>query len=173
MSMSATNPNEVDSAGAGARPWGMGRGILVGALAVGILDGLYAVIVWWLRGVGPQRVFQGVAAGLLGRTDAVAGGSATAALGLGLHFLIATVVAALYALAARRLPALLRQPVRWGLLYGVVVYLVMNYVVLPLSAIGAAPRFTLSGFANGVLFHALLVGLPSAFAARWGQLRRP
>ena len=40
--------------------------IALGALAVGVLDGLDAVIVWGLRGVGPARVFQGIAAGLLG-----------------------------------------------------------------------------------------------------------
>lgn len=141
------------------------RAILYGGLAVGILDGLYAVVLWGLRGVKPDRVFQGVAAGLLGR-GSFDGGAPTALLGLLLHFFIAFCVAAVYVLASRRWDVLARRPVICGLLYGVLVYLVMTYVVVPLSAAGGGlptlPRFLLNA-----AFHALLVGLPAAlFAAR-------
>jgi hypothetical protein len=54
-----------------------------------------------------------------------------------------------------------------GILYGLAVYVVMNYVVIPLSAIG--PRtagIPLAVHINGVLIHAFGVGLPSALAAR-------
>lgn len=141
------------------------RAILYGGLAVGILDGLYAVVVWALRGVKPGQVFQGVAAGLLGR-ESFAGGTPTALLGLLLHFFIAFCVAAVYVLASRRLDVLARRPVICGLLYGVLVYLVMTFVVVPLSAArGGVP--TLSSFLLNATFHALLVGLPAAlFAAR-------
>ena len=77
------------------------RAILSGALIVALLDGLYAVILA-LRGVTPDRVFQGVAAGVLGR-EAFRGGMATAALGLGLHVFIALVVVATYVALSIRL----------------------------------------------------------------------
>ena len=149
------------------------RAIVYGGLAVGILDGLYAVVVWALRGVKPDRVFQGVAAGLLGR-ESFEGGLPTALLGLLLHFFIAFCVAAVYVLASRRWDVLTRRPVICGLLYGVLVYLVMTFVVVPLSAarggVPTLPRFLLNAAA-----HALLVGLPAAlFAAgsRAGSLTR-
>jgi hypothetical protein len=42
----------------------------------------------------------------------------------------------------------------------------MNYVVIPLSAIGAWPRFQLPNLLFGIIGHALLVGLPAAFFVR-------
>jgi hypothetical protein len=143
------------------------RAILYGGLAVGVLDGLYAVVVWNLRGVGPGRVFQGVAAGLLGR-GSFDGGTPTALLGLALHFFIAFCVAAVYVLASRRLEVLRRKPVVCGLLYGVLVYLVMTFVVVPLSAAqGGVP--TLPKFLLNAAAHALLVGLPAALFAAAGN----
>lgn len=149
----------------------LARAILYGGLAVGVLDGLYAVVVWALRGVKPDRVFQGVAAGLLGR-DSFEGGTSTALLGLLLHFFIALCVAAVYVLASRRLDVLTRRPVLCGLLYGVLVYLAMTFVVVPLSAArGGVP--TLPMFFLNAVAHALLVGLPVAlFAAGLLSRRR-
>lgn len=140
------------------------RSIALGALTVGVLDGLDAIAVWALRGVGPQRVFQGIAAGLLG-PGAFELGAPAAALGLALHFLIATVVVAVYVLASRALPALLRRPVICGASYGVGVWLVMNLAVIPL-AFDRAPRFSAAMVANGLFAHVFLVGLPAAWAAR-------
>jgi hypothetical protein len=65
----------------------------------------------------------------------------TALLGLGTHFVIATVMAAVFVLGARRLTALNRNSVMWGLIYGLVLYVVMNYVVLPLSAAHRSQHF--------------------------------
>lgn len=138
--------------------------ILYGGLAVGVLDALDAVTFYGLRGVSPARVFQSVASGLLG-ADAFQGGLATALFGLPLHFLIALIIAAIYYGLSLRLPILTRQAVASGLIYGLVVYYVMNYVVVPLSA---APHFK-SSYAsalNGVIGHAVLVGLPVALIVR-------
>jgi uncharacterized membrane protein YagU involved in acid resistance len=88
---------------------------------------------------------------------------ATAALGCALHFLIALVAAAVYVVASRRLPVLIRRPVLSGLLYGVVVYVVMNWVVVPLSAIPRGP-FRPGLAATLVVIHMLFVGLPIALA---------
>jgi hypothetical protein len=140
------------------------RAILLGGLVVGVLDGLDAVIFFGLRGVSPLRIGQAIAAGLLGRA-AFAGGLRTALLGLALHFLIATIIVAVYYAASRRLPVLLRHPFLCGAAYGLVVYVVMNFVVLPLSAAGAGAR-SLPVLINGLFIHIVGVGIPSAIAAR-------
>ena len=103
--------------------------ILWGGLTVGVLDYLDATIFYGLaRGVAPIRIPQSIASGLLGRS-AYQGGMTTAALGVVLHFFIATVMAAVYVAASRKLPALVRRPVPWGMAYGVAAYFVMNYIV--------------------------------------------
>ena len=144
------------------------RAILFGTLAVGVLDGLYATILTVSRGGTPVRVFQSIAAGLLGRDAARAGGYSTAALGLFLHFFIASVVFTVYLLASRRLGVLSRLPLLCGPVYGLMVYFVMYDVVIPLSAIGprSAPR-PLDALLHGFAAHILCVGLPAAFVARW------
>ena len=144
--------------------WTPGRALLLGGLTVGVLDGLDALVFFGLRGVPPARVFQGIASGLLGRS-AFAGGMATALLGVFLHFFIAFAVVTAYHLAARRLPALTQRPWIYGPLYGLLVYAVMNFVVIPLSAIAARSPST-GVLLNGLLIHALGVGLPAALSAR-------
>ena len=141
------------------------RAIAFGGLVAGTLDILDAFVFSYARGgVSPLRVLQAIASGWLGRSS-YEGGLPTAALGLGLHFFIATAAAAVFVTASRFLPVLLRRPVQLGLAYGVAVYVVMNHVVLPLSAFRTGP-FAWPGFINGVLIHALGVGLPIALIAR-------
>jgi hypothetical protein len=70
-----------------------------------------------------------------------------------------------FVLASERLPRLRREAVAWGLGYGVVVFLVMGFVVIPLSRIPPSTP-TLPLLLNGLIAHALLVGLPIALAAR-------
>lgn len=117
--------------------------ILLGGLVAGALDIIYAFIVYgpMSYGLTPEGVLQSVAAGWIGRDASRAGGMETALLGLGTHFMIATVMAAVYVLAAQNMRALTKSPLLWGLLYGLVLYVAMNYVVGPLSAAGAAGHF--------------------------------
>ncbi len=151
-----------------ASPMGRPRAwetMVYGGLAAGVLDFFDAVVFNALRGTSAVRVWQFVASGLLGRA-AFNGGMKTALLGVLLHFMIAFILAAIYYVACRLWPTLLRRSEWWGIIYGVAVYVVMNFVVLPLSA--APPLgFKLSPALNGVIGHALLVGLPIALAARW------
>jgi hypothetical protein len=99
------------------------------------------------------------------------GGAATVTLGVALHFLIATAVVVVYYLAARRARTLTDRPVAWGAAYGIVVYLVMNFVVIPLSALSRSP-IPLPVLLNGLAIHVLGVGIPAAlFASRARELR--
>jgi hypothetical protein len=139
--------------------------ILYGGLVVGILDGLFALIFYGLiLGVKPMRIFQSVASGLLGRAS-YEGGTRTFLFGILLHFLVATCIAAVYYLASLKVPLLVQRPVVCGLIYGMLAYLGMNYVVIPLSAIGDSRTFSLRLFLPAFIGHALLVGLPIALLA--------
>jgi hypothetical protein len=143
--------------------------ILVGGLIAGTLDLTAACVSAWLRSrVTPLGVSQFIASGAIGRSAAFAGGYKTALLGVAFHFLIATTAAAVFYLASRKLRFLIRWPIPMGLLYGVFVYLFMNFVVLPRSAITPArvPP-TLSARAIQALIIMFCVGLPIALIVRW------
>lgn len=139
----------------------MAGGLLAGTLAI-----VYACVFWAVRAdIPPTRIFQSVAAGLLGEAS-FQGGASTAALGLFLHFLIACTMALAYYVAARRWPVFARRPVPLGVAYGLLLYVVMNLVVVPLSAASPGSRDP-TWIALTVAVHAFLVGLPIAwFASR-------
>lgn len=145
-------------------PLGIGRALLFGTLTVGTLDILDAFVFFGLRGVAPIRILQSIASGWLGR-PAYAGGMPTALLGLVTHFFNASVIVAVYLAASRGWPVLAKRPFVMGPLYGIAVYGVMNYVVIPLSA-AVTGKPTPAVVVNGLLIHMLGVGLPSALFAR-------
>ena len=132
--------------------------ILLAGLAAGVGDTLLAIGMYH---VGPGPIYRSIASGLVGREAAVRGGFVTAALGMLLHFFIATTAAAVYVAASSKLRLLLERSVACGLAFGVAVYFFMKEVVVPLSAARPIP-FTWAGLVG----HALLVGLPIALVAR-------
>ncbi len=138
--------------------------ILYGGLAVGVLDGLAAVILSGLRGGSPTRVFQYIASGLIGRAS-FQGGWAPVLLGVSLHFLIAFIWTTIYYGVSFRIPALIRRAAIYGAIYGVVVYFAMQIIVLPLSAI-RKPPLSFAAPMQGIIAHILCVGLPIALFAR-------
>jgi uncharacterized membrane protein YagU involved in acid resistance len=140
--------------------------IFWGGLACGVFDITQAMIAFHLQaGATPMRVLQSVASGLLGKSS-FQGGTKTAILGAFLHFFIAFSWAAIYYIASRRLTFLVQSPVIAGLLYGEFVWLVMNFVVLPLSAIHRWPVWNAASIITGPIGHTVLVGLPIALAVR-------
>jgi hypothetical protein len=146
------------------------RAILAAGFICGVLDGLCAIAISAYYGVGPVRVFRGIARGLLG-PSAVRGGLGTALLGLGLHFTIATGAAAVYYLASRRMPVLIRRAVLCGVAFGAAVEIVMAFVVVPLSAIGRRP-FNLNSFIVLLLVHMIVVGPSISLTLRYWENRR-
>src|SRR4026209_2597583 len=141
--------------------------IPLGGLLIGLFDLIFAFTFYGLiLGVPLLRIFQTVAAGVLGRQTAYAGGVRSFLLGIVLHFMVATCIATVYFLATLVLPVLLRHPVVSGLIYGVVADFGMKYIVTPLSAIGqrgTLPRLPI--LITELIGHALLVGLPVALLA--------
>lgn len=148
------------------RSW---RLVLAGGVVAGTLDIVYACVFWAIkRGIAPQRVLQRVASGLLGEAS-LTGGWATAALGLVCHYLIATLMAVTYYFVARRWPALWERPLPYGAAYGLLLYGIMNYVVVPLSAAGPSSRDTF-WIAMSIVVHMFLIGVPCAVFARLAVL---
>jgi len=100
-------------------------------------------------------------------------GAAGAVLGLAVHFALMAVMAAVYVLAAARRPALRAKPVRWGMLYGLVTYVVMNLIVVPLRFGTPLPPGT-RAIVTQLFCHIVLVGIPIALiAARHFRNRSP
>jgi len=135
----------------------------------GLLDIIYAIVLWgFILGGSPVGILQSIASGLLGKA-AYDGGTGTAILGLALHFLIAFFMALAYVLASRKLPVLTARPIVMGIVYGAVLFVVMNFVVVPLSAIGFRPM-TVPGALRALFPHLAFVGPAIAlFTARRAQ----
>ena len=143
------------------------RWIVLGGLLLATLDALFATVYWWLAaGVPWTRVFQSVAAGVLGVEASQAGGESAAWLGLGLHCAIALMFVLVYAVVARACPTLVRRPLAFGAVYGLWLYVAMNGIVIPLSAIGRLPSFAdLPWVASSIVMHAAF-GTICALSAR-------
>jgi uncharacterized membrane protein YagU involved in acid resistance len=147
------------SAGARAAGW-----VVLGGAVGATFDIVYAILFTSWRGIPPERLLQTVASGLLGKA-AYDGGWPVALLGLGLHYAIVIVAAALFYAVARRWAWLREEPITAGLAYGVAIYGFMNFVVLPLSAYPYPLRFPLLATSTGLLAH-MAVGLSIALITR-------
>ena len=127
-------------------------------LIAGAMDIAAAFVTWAPQGVSPIRILQGIASGLSG-TKAFAGGWKTAALGLVCQFFIAFSAATVFYVASRKLTFMTRRPIVSGILYGVAVYLVMYWIVMPLSNFHKRP-FSWSATLIAIITHMLCVGTP-------------
>jgi hypothetical protein len=128
----------------------------------GLLDGTdAAVVIPWMTGIAPIRIFQFIASGVLG-VRAFRGGFGAAILGLALHLLIAIGAASVYYALTARLTLSLRQRVLVGPVFGLGVFAVMNYVVVPLSAAPRQPAMKPDALLNQLFSHLFFVGLPIA-----------
>src|SRR3954471_7207651 len=139
------------------------RTIAITGLIVGAMDITAATIQAISRGATATRLLQFVTSGLIGQV-AFTGGAATAALGLGLHFVIAFTLVKVFYAASRSIILLRRYAVASGIVYGLIVFGVMNLIVLPLSA--AKPRHSLSGDLIQIAIHMFVIGLPTSLLIR-------
>ena len=133
--------------------------VIVG-LIIGFTD---AIVYHWfvssvLGGHPLISVYQYMASGALGNA-AFAGGIATALLGMLFHYLISIVIAGVFILSANRIPLLRRYLITGSLLYGFGVFIVMNMIVVPLSAAPPLPTPTMPQLIVTILDHILIFGL--------------
>ena len=140
----------------------MGRTIAWATLVAGTLDIIFAAILSLLRGGAPADMLRFVASGPF--PAATERGAAGAWLGLATHFALMAIMAALFVLFAQRRPAIGASPIQWGVIYGLLTYVVMNLIVVPLRFPAAWPPKPI-GIATQLFAHVVLVGIPIALIA--------
>lgn len=140
------------------------QSIAAGGLVAGAVDIAAASILFMAP---PLSILRIVSAGLIGKAAAHDGGLTASLIGAVCQEVISLIFAAFYVLVGVRfLPVLLRRPWICGALYGVGVYVVMNYIVVPLSAVhGHAPSEPMSIVKNlgAMILYGLIIAL---FASR-------
>jgi hypothetical protein len=138
------------------------QAVLFGGLIAGTVDIGAASLI---SGLSPTTIAQFIAGGLLGKA-ALSGGAQTAALGVGLQWAMSIVIAAIYVFASTRMRALRQQWALWVILYGIPVYFVMTYVVVPLSAWHRVAEFSLVPFAENIAAMMVFGLIVAYFASR-------
>ncbi len=137
------------------------RGILLGGFFAGLTDWIYPTVRTVMSGGSWTRPWKGVAGGLLGQAGRD-GGLGMVALGTSLHFFICIVAAAVLYFVVSRLKFLPRNWLLLAVIHGIAVLLTMNYIILPLSAIGRG-IYALNQMHIHAFWHIVLVGLPTGF----------
>jgi len=142
-------------------------GLIAGTLDIGENIAFNA-----FRHITPVQIFQYIASGLTGAW-AFHAGAASVTLGVGIHYAIALTWTAIYFVATQRMAVLVRRPLICGLAYGAIVYLVMNFVVLPFTRVPhARVAMTLASRVSGVLALLFCIGVTVAvLTARERQTR--
>ena len=112
--------------------------------------------------VGPVPILRFIASGLLGTP--LPHEPWVYCLGMVLQWLMSIIIAAIFVSAAARIPALLRRWIAAGIAYGVVVYFVMTFVVVPLSR-AKSGHVTMTSFAEN-LAAMILFGLIVSYTAQ-------
>jgi len=141
--------------------------VFLGGAVLALLDGVFAVVlyVYIVHATTPGKIFQGIAAGLIGRTAALEGGAQTVALGLFLHCTVAYAWTTIYYVLLNGLEwlsdatATTRGRLIVGTLFGATIWLGMNYIVVPLAGLKIAP---ISGWRFWVqlVWHMIALGPP-------------
>ena len=143
---------------------------VIAGLIIGFADEI--IYHWFVQNVLSRvpliSLYQYIASGALGES-AFAGGIATALLGVLFHYLISIVIAGVFILSADRIHLLRRHVIIGSLLYGFGVFIVMNFIVLPLSAAPPLPAPPMWLFIEIILEHILLMGLPLGLLVRWNN----
>ncbi len=139
------------------------RTILLAWLVAGTLDLADAILFSHVYGIPAARVLRYIASGLW---SGAAKSPNAPLLGIAIHYTIALAWTVLYVFAARAWPALRRHALLAGAVYGLLIFFVMNYGVLPHSRIGHAPHFKTPNLINAVLALVLCIGLPIALIDR-------
>jgi hypothetical protein len=138
--------------------------IAMATLVCGTLDILLAVLLTLMRGRDTADMLRFVASGPfpvatdLGRSGAI--------LGLLVHFGLMAIMVTVFVLAARSRPTLIDKPVMWGLIYGLITYVAMNLIIVPLRFPAAWPPKALA-IGTQLFAHIVFVGWPTAFITRY------
>lgn len=139
---------------------------IVAALIAGTLDALAAIFI--LAHGQAVSVFHYIAGAAIGLQVSFAGGNGTALLGVAFHYLIAACFTWLFFVLYSSAAALRKNAGLIAFIYGVLIWVIMNLLVLPLSKINIDfHRYTFKGFATGAAILIICVALPIVLARYW------
>ena len=134
--------------------------IAIATAVAGTLDILFAMILTVFFGREIGGMLRYVASGPFPQATEMGAGGAI--LGLLVHFTLMAIMAAAYVwFASSRREHLIQMPVRAGIAYGIITYVVMNLIVVPLRFDTPLPPSTRS-IVTQLFAHIVLVGIPIA-----------
>lgn len=148
---------------------GLGQ-VIAGGLLGGAGDLAFAFIYYAPAGATPVRILQFIASGVLGQ-GSFQMGLGSAALGAFCHFFISVCAALVYFLASTKFSFLTRRWLISALVFGVLMFLAMRFVVVPLSAVKSGP-LKISSIIGELCSHMVLFGIPIAYFASRAARRR-
>jgi len=145
----------------------LSKALLLAGLTAGTLDILSAILLQTaLAGVfRPVVLLQAIASGAFG-SSAMEGGTAMALAGIFFHYLIAYCWVGIYFFLFMHIALIRRYKIWSGLFYGVLVWLIMNCLVLPLSQLKTGP-FRWDWALMNMVILMLMIGIPSSLFANW------
>ena len=123
----------------------MVRTIALATLVAGALDILFAICLTLFFGREPMSMLRYVASGPFPPAT---------------HFTLMAIMVSLFVLAARQWPPLTQRPIQWGVIFGLITYVAMNLIVVPLRFGNWPP--TPRSVATQLFAHIVLVGIPTA-----------
>ncbi|HEX7845178.1 MAG TPA: hypothetical protein VF476_05200 [Chitinophagaceae bacterium] len=138
--------------------------ILLSGLIVGTADILAAFISAYIKSnTKPDAVLKFVASGVFGR-KAFGGGTSMAAAGLLFHYMIALTFTVIFFMLCSKIKLISQYKILSGVVYGLLVWFIMNRIVLPLSNTPSIPfKLTNVMISAGILI--IAIGLPLAYLA--------
>jgi hypothetical protein len=141
----------------------IGAAIIMAGLVAGTLDLSCATIQTIIMGGDPLRMLRYIASGILG-PDAFDGGLKISMLGVVIHYCIAFSWTILFFLLYPSIKGLASHKLITGIVYGIIVWTVMNRIVVPLSRIPSRP-FNLKNALIGLGILIIAIGIPLSFMA--------
>ncbi|MES2776355.1 MAG: hypothetical protein V4722_19420 [Bacteroidota bacterium] len=135
--------------------------ILVAGIVAGTMDIVAALTQFYIKTEkDPTIVLRYIASAVFGK-EASTGGTSMALVGLFFHYVIAFGFVILFFLLCSKIAWLWKNKIISGLLYGIIVWIIMSQVVLPLSLIGRAP-LDLEKAIVPILILMFCIGLPTS-----------
>ena len=137
--------------------------VLQTCLLTGTLDALAAILISYK--IPPAVIFKFIASGWFGR-EAMSGGTSMVLYGLIFHYLIAAFFTVTLFWLYPQIIKLVKNKYLAGILYGLVIWVIMNYIVLPMTNIPKSHgRLELISLLKGISALIICIGLPVALIA--------
>ncbi len=134
--------------------------IVAAGLLSGALDALAAMVQYKVNG-GEHiaRIFQYIAGGIFGK-PVFDGGAVMICVGVLLHYFIAFTFTVLFFFIYPKINILAKKKIITGLIYGIIIWIIMNFIVVPVSNTTPKFAFNIRAALVGALILMFAVGLP-------------